>query len=539
HVFAFTHFFSSGTFLKATLGKVEDHNGNDVAGLLPSDYSSATKNTTDPVTGFQYLGSDQSWYSGITQQYSARLDFNSQVHPLHLLKAGFEFYYETINSTDIEDPTAIGHDSLGNPAYPPFTYRHDRGLYPGYGSYRYNLSDYPNHGAAYIQDNIEFSGLNLHVGLRYDYMDIGKQVYYQDWIDAWYGAVNPTGATNGVIQPSWVNNVTNGSTFQYYALHGYVSPRLSIGYPVTDRIVFYFNYGHFLQFPDRTLYFDDAFTYNPNASNVVGNPGLKPQRTVEYESGFEDQFSDDMAFKIHAFYKDIFDYISTIPRGQWNLDVNLDYASARGFDFSVDQAVGGDFKFDATYTYQIAQGRSSNPLATIFNPQFDLPRETRLDWDQNNTFNFFATYSVKPNEEGHLFGLPFFNNYQMALNYDYGSGFPYTPYTPRTTALNVYLHNSSTLPANSTFNFNFRKGFLLANKMNLSATIDILNLLDRKNIAPGAAGFNTFTGGPNSYGDYNPATGLVSSYNSLASYVLPFVFSPPRQILFGVQLNFE
>jgi outer membrane receptor for ferrienterochelin and colicin len=539
HDFFVTHFFSKNTFLKVTLGETENHNGNDVAGLLPQNYSSAENYTQDPVTGFYYLGSSQDWLSSTTDQYSARLDFTSQVHPLHLLKAGFEFYYESLVSTEIENPTWQETDpATGELSNPPFTWRDDQGLYPGYGQYRWNLDNFPNHGAAYIQDNIEFSGLNLHAGLRYDYFDIGKQTLYPDWVQAWNAAVNPPGTVD-IMPASWANDVTDGSTFLYYVTHGWFSPRLSIGYPVTDRIVFYFNYGHFLQYPDRDEYFKDPFT--SFAGNVVGNPGLLPQETVQYESGFEDQFADNTAFSVHAFYKDIFNYATTVQRELEYVYTNLDYASDRGFDLGLNQSLTGNLQMNVTYTYQVAQGRSSNPLASIFNPQFELPRETRLDYDQTHTANVFVNYRVRPDQEGTFFGLPCFNNYGMSLTFDYGSGFPYTPYVPRFTAQNVYLVNSATLPATATVNYSFYKGFQVLTKMNLLLTLDITNLMNRNNITGNstALGFNTATGAPYTYGDANPITNVVYPYNSMAYLRPPLVFAAPRQILIGAKFNWE
>ncbi|MBI1807735.1 MAG: TonB-dependent receptor, partial [Ignavibacteria bacterium] len=394
HNLSWQHFFTSNSFIRMYLAKNENKDGNDVAGIKPTDYSSATEKLDVNNDGFNDLATSQRWYNSLTKVWSFRVDLNSQVHPLHLLKTGFEFNLESVNSTEILNPTKPFNNANGDQQNPPNPdLRYSRGDYPGYGEFRWNINNYSNRGGLYVQDNIEFSGLNLHMGLRYDYLDIGRQVYYQDYVDAWKAAYDWRDSIEGAPNPPWVEalgfddkvaadgspikvsrGLSDSKRFFYYLFHGNFSPRLSIGYPVTDRIVFYFNYGHFLQYPDRDNYYRDPFV--ASKGSTFGSPSLKPQRTVAYEAGFEDQFADDLAFAIHAFYKDIFDLATVVSRGDYQVYRNLDYASARGFEITLNQALTGNFSTSVSYSYQIAKGRSSNPLASIYQPQFQLPRET-------------------------------------------------------------------------------------------------------------------------------------------------------------------
>ncbi|HEY6192204.1 MAG TPA: TonB-dependent receptor [Bacteroidota bacterium] len=555
HVFAWTHFFTTNSFVRLYLGKLESHAGNDVAGVKPSDYSSAYQSQDPNLDGFAELGTDQTWVKSLTDVWTTRIDFNSQVHPLHLLKAGFEFNYEEINSTEIQYPT-VAHVVNGVTVNPPVDDpRYAHGEYPGYGLYRWNLNNYPNRGGLYVQDNIEFSGLNLHVGARYDYLDIGRQVFYDEFRRDWEIALNGGLNSNdpGYLPAQWVNDVgydstvnssgqtvkvakglTDSKRFLYYFTHGYVSPRLSIGYPVTDRIVFYFNYGHFIQFPDRENYYRDP-TILGASGNLIGNPSLKPQRTIQYEAGFEDQVSEDMAFTLHAFYKDIFDYADNFARSGNNFPRNFDYASSRGFEVSVNQALGSNFTASVTYSYQLAKGRSSNPLANIFQPQFELPRESRLDWDQNHTANVFATYRVSPREQGKFFGLPFVNNYGISLTWSLGSGFPFTPYQGKVTARNVYLLNNETKPYSSTVNLSMYKGILLTGGLNLLVTLDVTNLFNRRNVNS----IYNQTGQPAQFGDADASTGFILPWSQADSRLDPAAFGDQRQIILGMKINWD
>lgn len=539
-----THFFAGGkSFIKFYLAKLESRDGNDVAGISPPDYSSAYENIDVNNDNFNDVSTGQRWFNSLTRVWSSRFDFNSQVHELHLLKTGVEFNYEEINSTEIHYPTVQLADSTGTLVSPPFPsyMNRGRGEWPGYGKYRWHINSFPNRGGFYLQDNIEFSGLNLHVGIRYDYLDIGKSVFSEDWINAWETATKLTAEWGERDADGNFVRMKSGSTFLYYLTHGNFSPRLSIGYPVTDRIVFYFNYGHFLQYPDRDNYYRDPFILGATG-NIIGNPDLKPQRTVQYEAGFEDQFTDDMAFALRAFYKDIFDYPALQDRGT-NLKVyrNLDYASSRGFEITFNQALSGNFSMNMSYSYQIAKGRSSNPLASIYQPEFQLPRETRLDWDQNHTANVFATYRISPKEDGHFFGLPVpFNNYGISVTWSFGSGFPYSPYNGgRTTVRNLYLVNSESKPSTSTVNLSLYKGLKVSDNLNLIATLDVTNLFNRKNVV----NILSYTGTAPKYGDLDPddpAANVVTPWYQ-ADYELldPSNFDAPRQIIFGLKMNWD
>src|ERR1051326_8059978 len=563
HVLSWTHFFSPNSFLRVNLGREEKRDGNDVAGTKPTDYSSSYQDRDPNNDGFNDLGSDQRWYDALTRVWTAHLDFNSQGNPLHLLKAGLEVNYEEINSTEILRPT-VPIQINGVLTSPPFSdpmYSH--GEYPGYGSYRWNLNNYPERGGMYLQDNIEFSGLNIHVGMRYDYFDIGRQVYYDDFIRNWETALNGNIPPNSpaYLGADWVANqdstdVTDpgGKThrtlrtgyflddmhrFLYYATHGQVSPRLSIGYPVTDRIVFYFNYGHFLQFPDRENYFRDP-TITGLSGNSVGNPNLKPQRTIAYEAGFEDQFNEEMSFKLHAFYKDDFDYTTSFSREGNNFLRNFDYASTRGFEITFDRRTT-NFEVKVSYSYQLAKGRSSNTLAGIFEPQYQLPRETRLDFDQNHTANVFATYRVSPKEQGTFFGLPFVNNYGISLTWNFGSGFPYTPVVGKTTIRNVYLHNNETKPFTSTVNLSMYKGLYLMDRLNMMVTLDVTNLFNRRNVnvVNDQGSGSLASGDPPKYGDYSQDGSVIYPWYQADARLDPTIFAAMRQIILGIRLNWE
>jgi hypothetical protein len=552
HNLSWQHFLGTQTYFKFFVSKLEIRSGNDVAGITPPDYSRADYKKYDiNDDGFNELGTVQDWSSSLQSTWSTRFDFISQLHPLHLLKTGFEFYLEHFNSTSISYPT-YKHSGVDVPDPDPY---YQRGEWPGYGYYRSNINQYPNHGGIYLQDNIEISGLNVHLGLRYDFFDVGAQVYDPEWVAAWKDAYVWSDSSQ---EPAWVENMQGDTReeklasgrddfkrFWYYFSHGYTSPRLSIGYPVTDRIVFYFNYGHFYQFADRSSYYNDPYTATRSTGNNIGNPALKPKKNVSYEAGFDDQFTDDMAFKVAAFYKDIFDYETQVERKKNNFWQNFDYASTRGFELRLQKSIGTNFQVVGTYTYQIAKGRSASGKDQVLTEGSDvLAREIRLAWDQNHTANILASYRVGPTEEGNFFGLPFVNNYGISMTWNYGSGYPYSGYNPYASENSAQLNsrlNSETSPYTMSVDLSVFKGFKMFDVINMMVTLDITNLFDRKNARN--VGINNYTGSIYRYGDY------IRSYEKQKAiepwrrteidFLVPGYFDPPRQILLGLKLNWD
>lgn len=519
NVLSWQHIFGTNTSLKAYISRLETDGTQDVAGLTPDRYNSVITTTLDPNgDGFRDLGSAQGWTHNNEVIWNSKISFESKLHEYHQLKTGLEYYYEMLKTTTINyplDPERV-IDSVAT------------GEYPNLGRTRYVTNNIPSRGGLWVQDNIELSALTIRLGLRYDFFYLGKQVFDPGYL-ALYRLVTQEA-------PDWTDHKSFWSQFT----HGWLSPRLAIGYPISERTVFYFNYGHFLQYPDRSQYF--AVPVLTTESITVGNPSLKPQKTVQYEAGFDQLLLNDLSLGIRGFYKDIVDYVSQKnPTSNVTKWVNLDYASARGFEVILTKGGGGHYSGSIGYTFQLAKGRSSNPQATQANPQLaTLPREVRLDFDQQHTVNMFVGYRVAPNEDYDVFGLNL-NNWGASVTWNFGSGFPYTPFNFGRGLQDFYLKNTGDGPYTSELNVSLYKGFEFLSKLNLIFTLDVTNLLNRRNVDLNGGGFNSYTGKVISYGDYDPgnSTRNLYSWNSFGSLVPPFVFSNPRQITFGMKLNWN
>jgi outer membrane receptor protein involved in Fe transport len=546
-----THVFGTNSLLRAHLSRLENQRISSVGGLNPTQYSGVTDiNALDPSQdGFYDLGSTQSWSWSNTLIWNLKVDYNAQLHALHFVKTGIDYNYEHIQSTAISFPQIPSSDTSM------------RGLYPSYGKARWVSNNLPSRGAMYVQDNIGLSSINIHVGVRYDWFYLGKQVYDRNFVKRYERTINDSQRETPYLYADWVdyetplnldrtpgdpdNTVFRARSFWHAFTHGYFSPRLSVGYPISTRTVFYFNYGHFLQWPERNEFYRDPIVVS-DADNYVGNPALKPQKTIQYEAGFDQLILDDLSLGIRGFYKDIFDLVS-LRRGNPQRYVNLDYGSTRGFEIIFTKQHGDNWSGSLTYTYSLAKGRGSNPLEVQVSPQlFGLPREVRLPWDQQHTMNLFLGYRVGPREDYQIFGLPF-NNWGVSFTWTYGSGFPYTPIDPSIqvgTLQSEYLRYTATGPYTSEVNASLFKGFTIVEKLNLVLSLDVSNLLNRRNVDV-TSGFNRFTGRPIVFGDHNTSNQVIYSWGpqqngqSFESRVPPFVFGNPRQVSLGMKLSWD
>ena len=88
-----------------------------------------------------------------------------------------------------------------------------------------------------------------------------------------------------------------------------ISPRVGVSLPITDKGIFHFSYGHFYQMPTmRNLFLKNIF--GAGLSPTIGYSDLKPQKTVMYEFGLQQQLSRYIAINGSLFYKDIRDLLA-------------------------------------------------------------------------------------------------------------------------------------------------------------------------------------------------------------------------------------
>ncbi|MBW7888532.1 MAG: TonB-dependent receptor, partial [Bacteroidetes bacterium] len=511
---------SSNTFqsLKASVNKYTQHGGlytNQYdARYLDPDFGTPLSNYT-----FRYGGNQTDRYENRTQTIIGQWMFSSQITKEHKIGLGAEARFHNLfdHGTSLTKDTIITVDSLGNeiltqyhPTYPKLG---------TIGNQEYHKKPYEF--SAYVQDKMEYGSMIINAGIRFDYFNPNTKILAD--------LRNPM--RNHLFDSLY--GVAGKMVDAKYKLQ--VSPRLGVSFPITDQGIIHFSYGHFFQIPSfSTLYMNSDYIITPSTQlqNTMGNPDIDAQRTVTYELGLQQQIFTEIGIDFTVYYRDIRNLLATqiiesYEGFKYARYVNRDYGNVRGFIFSLEKRFADYYGIRADYTYQIAEGNSSDPLQEYYNNQTTPPIETNkkvvpLNWDQRSTFNL----SFNVGETG---------DWNLGLIFNYGNGFPYTE-DVITSGTNRYENNGLKPP---TYNIDMRleKNFTLFG-VNLNTFILVYNLLDTKNeinvdARTGRANVHLFT--PAEGGGPGPIYGL-NTYQEYENN--PTSFSAPRNFRIGFNLNF-
>ena len=99
-----------------------------------------------------------------------------------------------------------------------------------------------------------------------------------------------------------------------------ISPRLGVSFPITERGVVHFSYGHFFQIPRfELLYENPDFDLDQGTGNVgvIGNADLRPEKTVSGELGIQQQITPSMAIDVTGYFRDIRDLAGNSSRSNF------------------------------------------------------------------------------------------------------------------------------------------------------------------------------------------------------------------------------
>jgi outer membrane receptor protein involved in Fe transport len=306
-----------------------------------------------------------------------------------------------------------------------------------------------------------------------------------------------------------------------------LSPRVGFSFPITEMDVLHVTYGHYFQLPMYDIFYMNSAYDLRGAFKYIGNPNVKPEKTIAYEVGLEHGFNDYMKFAVTGFYKDIADLADymkvTYANGIFWVRHNSDYARVKGFEFTLTQRPWHNFSGVITYTYQIARGRTSNNDQNFQNDYFNrkpLTEDFPLDSDQRHTARANVDYRI-PNNWGPKIGnYSFLADWGFDVYWNFGSGTPYTGST-NVQPPNIPPANNKNFPNSWSIDARVDKGFKIYKTLATDFFVEVRNLTDRANVlSTNDALRYDLTGFPGGqFGDTDP-------------------YSSPRRILVGLEMNF-
>ncbi len=373
------------------------------------------------------------------------------------------------------------------------------------GSPRTKYHYYNPDGAAYIQDKWEHEGMVLNVGLRYDFFSVGQQI--------------PISEVEERVKQQ-------------------ISPRVGIGYPISDRDIFSFHYGRLYQIPDRRFIYDNRNVYD---GRTRGNPNLSNETTILYQACIKHLFSQTLSGDFSVYYKDIFGLITAeeIPdwttAGDLGMYVNKDYASAKGFEVALNRSYKNYMRWSLSYTFSVAKGVASDPNAARSRNFAYLPTDEQpLDWDCRHQ----VAVDVYMGD---------YKTWGVTVDWRYATGTPYTPIQQYTREITPEMVNSRRLPSTTTVDVRLQKYYSVWGKR-LSVFLQARNLLDAKNIRTLSPGNWPTPPLSTQYVQYYTETGRAGGayladhdHDGIAEFIPlndPRVFDDPRTVRMGISFSF-
>src|SRR5690606_4742361 len=117
---------------------------------------------------------------------------------------------------------------------------------------------------------------------------------------------------------------------------------------------------------------------------------LKPQQTIMYEIGLQQELTPILGLTITAYQKDIRNLLATEIHikndfKKFSKLINRDYGSVKGITISLEKRFSDGIAATIDYTYQVAKGNASDPNAEFNKAQANPPIEENkqlvpLDW---------------------------------------------------------------------------------------------------------------------------------------------------------------
>lgn len=523
-------------------------------------------------------GSPPVFYRIAKEQYwGGALDFTSQIGRHHELKIGgdfrqFEMRRYQVNAGAI---SVIGtNDDWNSFADVPGNAFAAQGRPNHYGyDFKGNEIDdgfdaprKPLFAAFYIQDKIEYNDLIINVGLRFDHFDTDDRKL-----------INPE-------EPEIDGNFVDESAWEDVDPFQQISPRLGLSFPVSERTVFYLQYGKFLQMTELNNIYFGTQEYGRQIAvggNYFINPvgfGLEPTKTTSYEMGFRQQISDVAAFDIAGFYRNVRGQVQvgrqnvnpTAGITAYDILINGDFATTKGMDFKLTMRRTNRLQAQLNYTYTNAEGTGSNE--TSYRSALYLGTQTPttvnpLDFSQSHTGALNLDYRFNKGDGG-----PILENLGANVLFTFSSGHPFTFANPQvggqsdayTAGIDYELDtrsrvaaeqlNASTTPWNFLTDLRLDKWFNLTEGLRANVYMRVNNLFNSQNVinvyqATGNASDDGFLSNPERSGATIAANGgedYVNLYKALNlengqaywDQIGQELYGHPRQIFFGIKLSY-
>jgi len=405
----------------------------------------------------------------------------------------------------------------------------------------------PNYTAGYLLDQFQIKHILFNVGVRFERYDAANKVlkdpyslYAERTVDQ-VGGAHPTNIGGGYVvyvddnnsakpnvigyrsgdnwydangnyveDPKILKNYSGGrdpqpylqsnsvkitdttfnpsASFTDYTPQVSVLPRLSFSFPVNDASLFYGHYDIYTRNPQSSAVVTSPYDYfylNQNANSIIHNPDLKPEKTFDYEMGFQQKVSENSSISIATFYRERKDMIQVRPYlYAWPTTYytygNRDFSTTKGMELRYDLRRTGPLQLGIAYTLQFLEGTGSTINSTNSGGGTQVSNSGILQsfisagvpnlryvypsaYDSRHTINVTFDYRYFQGEGPIIAGKHILQNAGLNVSMGARSGEPYTIYQypdPSNNAI-VGTLNGARIPWHFNMDLRLDKDFTL------------------------------------------------------------------------------
>lgn len=504
------------------------------------------------------------------------------------------------------------------------------------GNYTRTIGAYePIYIAGYLQDQFAFKDLIFTIGLRVDRFDANQKVLKDPYLlseaktakevkaEGNFGEIPSNMGddyvvyVNDIYNPSAIVGFRDGSiwynskgeeitdptiletasgiapylqdpndsrlsatAFKDYDPQTTFMPRISFSFPISDEALFFAHYDVLTSRPTTGNRLNPVSYYfiTELGNSVINNPNLKPERTTDYELGFQQKLSNSSSLKFSAYYREMRDNIqayrftNAYPVSYISYN-NIDFGTAKGMTVAYDLRRTKNLWMKVSYTLQFANATGSSATSGVNLVATGMPNLRTLSpisEDRNHTVSIVGDYRY---DRGSKYNGPIISkrikgtdqvkiirvleNTGINVTFRGGSGLPYSRQSNVTSALlgggTAVLDgsiNGSRLPWQFNMDLRIDRDIYLKSKDSkksahyMNIYLLVLNALNTQNVM----GVYRYTGNPDDDGYLQAAEYQAqinasvdpNSFRDLYSVAVnnPYNYSLPRRIRLGVMFNF-
>lgn len=421
-------------------------------------------------------------------------NYTNQINFHHQLKSGLEYKLNTIDELEHKFTSSF-----------PDMY------------FKFATVDYSIHPwsiGTFIQDKIEYEGIVVNLGLRFDAYDLDTK-FWNDYFEP----VEWDTTSAGQVLMVW-NKGKNSK------IHKFFSPRIGISHPISENAAMHYSWGIYTTQPNFGYWLLNYNSFENPSLPMARNPDPEPEKATAYEIGINQALTNDFGVDITAYYRDVrngsaISYCISQDRAAtgtsfsiYSYYTNWGYRDSRGLELNFWKrpnseryfgivGLSGNLSLSYSYDKTSIDGMNLSQDENFTTTLAYDDATANYDWD---VVNFWPTYSRGYNDVkakmALLWDFPF--EFKLATLATYRSPWRYEKQLNITNARYEEL-----LEGESFFRLDLRlTKYFTIKKYHGGVFLEILNVLDRENILAfdNFSNTNFYEAGLGPYGMFNRPT---------------------------------